>query len=284
MKKLIIFIPLILCFLPPFQNIYAQDYFPLEVGNRWDYFVEIHIPGGFTSYDTSSIQIEDQQIMPNGLEYFVLSETLFNNFFPRSKYLRKENNKYYYYNEDDSTDCFYLRFDLPTDSFYLDCMGGQWDVDSYVNTYTFGFSDTLQYQNIEYVFSKHFGGYSFTDHWVATYYFTLKGCIISGVTYGNLLVDVQDEIKTPIKFELSQNYPNPFNPATKIKYQIPETEKVTLKIFDVLGNEISTLVNEEKPAGKYEADFIGNTLTSGIYFYQLKTGNFIEMKKMILLK
>ncbi len=88
----------------------------------------------------------------------------------------------------------------------------------------------------------------------------------------------------PGEFSLSQNYPNPFNPATTISYQIPQTELVTIKVYDVLGREVATLVNEEKTAGSYEVQFTGNGLTSGIYFYQLKVDNFVETKKMILLK
>jgi hypothetical protein len=90
-------------------------------------------------------------------------------------------------------------------------------------------------------------------------------------------------------YSLEQNYPNPFNPSTKIKFAIPgqahnDNIVVTLKVFDVLGNEVATLVNEEKPAGEYEVEFNGSSLSSGIYFYQLKTGEFIQTRKMILLK
>ena len=86
------------------------------------------------------------------------------------------------------------------------------------------------------------------------------------------------------KFELLQNYPNPFNPSTKIKFTIPDLGFTSLKVYDVLGNEVITLVNEEKLAGKYEVGFSGDELTSGIYFYQLKAGSFIDTKKMVLLK
>jgi hypothetical protein len=86
------------------------------------------------------------------------------------------------------------------------------------------------------------------------------------------------------EFSLSQNYPNPFNPSTKIKYHISELSFVTLEVYDVLGNKVATLVNEEKPAGEYEVEFNSNGLTSGIYFYQLKAGSFIHTKKMILLR
>jgi hypothetical protein len=109
-----------------------------------------------------------------------------------------------------------------------------------------------------------------------------------GSVTGNVniqLTDIHEEGKrTPSRFELLQNYPNPFNPSTTIKFEIPNDGTITLKIFDVLGKVVETLVNEQKPAGKYEVDFDGSELTSGIYFYQLRAGNYSETKKMILIK
>lgn len=96
--------------------------------------------------------------------------------------------------------------------------------------------------------------------------------------------DEQDDSKIPGTFSLSQNYPNPFNPSTKINYSIPEISFVTLKVYDVLGNEIAELVKEEKYAGNYSADFKADALPSGTYFYKLTVGNFSETRKMILLK
>lgn len=87
-----------------------------------------------------------------------------------------------------------------------------------------------------------------------------------------------------VEFRLDQNYPNPFNPTTIIKYQIPEYSFVTLIVYDVLGNEIATLLNEEKPDGSYEVEFGGSDLPSGIYFYRIKAGTFVETKKMVILK
>jgi len=86
------------------------------------------------------------------------------------------------------------------------------------------------------------------------------------------------------KYKLGQNYPNPFNPITYIIYEIPNRNFVTLKIYNTMGEEISTLVNEEKPVGIYRVEFNGNDLPSGIYFYRLQTGNFVESKKMILIR
>jgi hypothetical protein len=85
-------------------------------------------------------------------------------------------------------------------------------------------------------------------------------------------------------YNLLQNYPNPFNPSTTIRYEIPERSFVTLKVFDILGNEISVLVDEMKEAGSYEIKFDGRALSSGIYFYTLTSGNFTSTKKLILLK
>jgi endonuclease/exonuclease/phosphatase family metal-dependent hydrolase len=107
----------------------------------------------------------------------------------------------------------------------------------------------------------------------------------------NISTDVTD-IHNPVDFSLEQNYPNPFNPNTKFKFSVPSITLrqpqsdvfVVLKVYDVLGNEVATLVNEEKPAGNYEVEFDATNLTSGIYFYQLRAVNFIETKKMTLLK
>jgi len=88
----------------------------------------------------------------------------------------------------------------------------------------------------------------------------------------------------PEKFELFQNYPNPFNPSTVIKFSLAAPVKVQLKIYDLLGNEVALLVNEEKPAGGYKIEFDFSSLSSGIYFYKLQSGNYSAVKKMLLLK
>jgi hypothetical protein len=88
----------------------------------------------------------------------------------------------------------------------------------------------------------------------------------------------------PSQFILEQNYPNPFNPSTKIKYSIPQSSNVIINVYDILGNEIETLVNEEKPVGNYEITWYGVHLPSGIYFYKLQADGFVETKKMILIK
>ena len=98
------------------------------------------------------------------------------------------------------------------------------------------------------------------------------------------LTAVENEKDLVTGFSLSQNYPNPFNPITNIEFRIANFEFVSLKVYDVLGNEVAVLINEEKPAEKYEVEFNGNDLTSGIYFYQLRSGDYVQTKKMLLIK
>ncbi len=100
----------------------------------------------------------------------------------------------------------------------------------------------------------------------------------------SILTSVEDNKEIPNTFSLSQNYPNPFNPSTVINYQLSAASYVTLKVYDILGREVSTLVNEEKPAGKYKIELNASHLASGIYFYTLRAGSFEMTKKMILLK
>ena len=96
--------------------------------------------------------------------------------------------------------------------------------------------------------------------------------------------DETDELKTPTEFELSQNYPNPFNPSTTIQYSIKERASVELVLYDILGREVEVLVKEEQDAGYYKVNFNAERLASGIYFYRIQASDFVETKKMILIR
>ncbi len=104
------------------------------------------------------------------------------------------------------------------------------------------------------------------------------------VNFNSIVSVKKDKPDTPDKFLVMQNYPNPFNPSTIIKYSIPKSENVILKIYDVLGRQIQALVNEQKPAGNYQVEFDGSNLPSSVYFYQIRVGSYIETRKMLLLK
>jgi len=108
---------------------------------------------------------------------------------------------------------------------------------------------------------------------------TLLKCMLQ-----NSPTDIEDDINLPTLANLYQNYPNPFNPLTKINYSVPQTSNVVITVFDILGNEIETLVNEEKSIGTYEITWIAENLPSGVYFYRLQAGSFVQTKKMVLLR
>ncbi|MBN2570832.1 MAG: T9SS type A sorting domain-containing protein [Ignavibacteriales bacterium] len=126
-------------------------------------------------------------------------------------------------------------------------------------------------------------------------YLVQNGAIVGNIYSGSILLDnlgICNDVLSLIdhkneqvnEFQLFQNYPNPFNPTTMIKYSIAIEGLVELKIYNILGEEITTLINENKNAGNYSIEFNGQDLSSGVYFYRIKSGKFTEIKKMILMK
>ena len=126
--------------------------------------------------------------------------------------------------------------------------------------------------------------YTFSDQPIkeGQYFYRLKQIDNDGKFEYSKVVEVN--YKLPIQFSLEQNYPNPFNPSTIIKYSVPKTSKVSLKIFDQLGKQVTEVVNEEQAAGNYEIKFNASGLSSGIYFYRLTSGSIISTQKMIFTK
>jgi hypothetical protein len=290
MKTKIKIVPIFLIIFLLSQSSSAQDWFPLEVGNRWDYSVRYLNHGG-TYIDTIFVEIIDEVVL-NNKKYYNCSNPL---FFGGER-LFVENDSLYIYDSMDSTDCLVFAFNLSDSTGYKPCLFDTAIVIGYSVFNIFGYEDTTQIQVTSYdnyEFSKKFG-FKFKARYntLDEIEHQLSGCIISGVTYGELLVSVENETESPKEFSLFQNYPNPFNPSTMIRYEIPgqaDNMLVVLKVYDVLGNEIAILVNEELPAGEYEVEFNSHSgevrnLVSGIYFYQLRSGSFIETKKMILVK
>jgi hypothetical protein len=167
----------------------------------------------------------------------------------------------------------------------------QWETSTELNNSGFEVERSINKSNFEKISflpgygtssEKHF--YSFTDKpdTDGKISYRLKQVDFNGDFSYSEVVEI--DFVTLREFSVAQNYPNPFNPSTKIKFQISDFGFVALKVYDILGNEVATLVNEEKSAGTYEIEFNATLLPSGVYFYQLKTGSFVETKKMILLK
>ena len=111
-----------------------------------------------------------------------------------------------------------------------------------------------------------------------------RGTILRTTNGGVTFLGEGKNQSLPTEYTLHQNYPNPFNPSTKISWQVPVGAQQTLKIYDILGNEIVKLVDEFRPAGRYEVIFDASRLSSGTYFYKLQAGDFVQTKKMILIK
>jgi len=268
-------------------NLLGQNWFPLEIGNRWDYSISGICHGGGLFRDTSFVEVMGDTII-NGKEYFVLSRSFYHF---EEKYLRMKNDSLYCFSTEDSVDCLMYAFNQILGIKYYSC---KYDTvfyfDELFETY-FGFPDSQQahspYYNLDhlYYFSKKFGlAFAEYIHPLCDYHVYLSGCIISGFTYGQLLVSVEGENNSISSFKLEQNYPNPFNPGTKINYSIAKSGEVSLKVYDILGINVASLVNEFKDAGIYSVVFNAYSLPSGIYFYQLKAADFVETKKMILLR
>lgn len=132
--------------------------------------------------------------------------------------------------------------------------------------------------------------FSYVIHYpgIHRYYCTFHGSAggngMAGIITVQLATSVNENIKQPVNFVLDQNYPNPFNPTTKISYAVAKSGLVSVRVYDILGNEIATIVNEKKQPGNYEVNFDGSKLPSGIYIYELQAGNFKIARKMALMK
>ena len=258
------------------------SYMPLNIGNQWQY--RVHYIVNNSNIDTiyySLYTVESDTIMPNGFQYQVI----------------KTESETKYVHIDSATNCIYeyeynSSRGFKTDS--LRCSEGDYfgmnnyceliDTASILNyktwvmlidrtapdiseRHTLALDIGISYKEI--ITSFGFGTQKTS---------TLVYANINGTEFGEMVTSVNDGNISPSAFSLSQNYPNPFNPNTTIKFTIPqderrETKNVRLRVYDVLGNEVATLVNEEKPVGEYEIEFNGDGLTSGIYFYQIKAGD-----------
>jgi photosystem II stability/assembly factor-like uncharacterized protein len=182
-------------------------------------------------------------------------------------------------------------------SFSAEVVSGQvnlsWITATEINNYGFEIerrnAESEVYSNIGFVNgngnSTEMRYYSFSDNSVSAgkYFYRLKQIDFNGSFEYSSEVEVSI-LEVLNDFTLNQNYPNPFNPSTRISFSIPQNSFVTLKVFDVLGNEVETLVNRDLSAGSYDLEFVSTNLTSGVYFYNLTSGEFTKTMKMILSK
>ncbi|MDP1675714.1 MAG: T9SS type A sorting domain-containing protein [Bacteroidota bacterium] len=271
------------------------QFYPIHIGDTWIYKID--------TTDLHVIEtIQKDTTMNNGKRYFlrikekknlVLGELLNLGFF----YERIDTNTLQAFN-------FSNNYEVRTDSL----LSNKGDTSSFKTIYADNGIDNIfgkdrAFRTIKFPFPpfetvlKYLHGIGITQRTENAYYdeypfslsssskYNLLFAKINGVEFGLNPLSVEDEHNSiPTIFSLSQNYPNPFNPATVITYQTPVTNFVTLKVYDILGREVETLVNDIQEAGYYSATFNALKLSSGIYIYQLRSKNFVETKKMMLLR
>lgn len=277
----------ILCLL---GNVSAQNYLPLEIGNRWDFRNYYNNGNNVQEKEASTIIVKMDSTMPNGKTYFFLD----GQGAYISGWVRTDTNWLFRYNASDSTEYPFLNFDLQFgDTLRNEKIIGfitlaRKDTIRLFNKYStrLVFDHQLGFDNIMSLsFSNKYGFLGESYYYFGTIdYSQLSGCIIGDSTYGTIL-SVGKSFSNDIRgYSLFQNYPNPFNPSTNISFSIPEGQLVELNIYDLLGRKLMSLLNEYRHSGKHDIKFNNSNLASGVYFYQLKAGKFIQTKKLIILK
>ena len=259
---------------------YPQMVYPMDIGNRWQY---VEVPPTY-----SETRVVGDTVMPNGLKYVSVIGEVFGGFY------RKENAKVY--KCDPLTNIEFVSYDFSKKSGDTVAVYASAHDTVVVTVYEDGLATLFGQQRRYMKFlsksatSSMYGIYTITDNIGLTAYqgevfsLYLAGAVISGVQYGVVShVPIADH-GLPSRFDLSQNYPNPFNPTTTIKYELPKSSEVTLSVYDVLGREVAVLVNEGRNAGVHEVKFDGSGFASGVYFYRLRAGDFVQTKRFVLLK
>jgi hypothetical protein len=310
LKKLILFIFIVFVIAGDIHMTFAWDstaakYLPLQVGNTWVYRGTAR--GGFMegrSYQTYKItHVLDtlgERYYSLQVRVVMISGTLQSGVWQLSTPVRIDSVSMKVYkfqsycmNNEMPTDSLNGRLydtirtcpSIPyansvcTDTSLYNIFGNNYPSKKFIEFQGPGYS-TIYVKGIGIVYSSY--GYSMNNSQDS-----LRGCVINGVLYGDTstLVGIkQISSQVPNDFSLSQNYPNPFNPTTHFEFQIADFGLVRLTVYDLLGKEIQTLVNEQFSPGTYEVDFDGSSLPSGVYYYKLETDSFTETKKMVLIK
>lgn len=284
---------------PPDSNVFKL--FPLKTGNSWTWSNFSNVgPSSYESIVIIGTELHNGKIYNKGRKSFRYTH----NPVPDISYV--------YYRIDSITGNLYRLNENLNGECFLDSLNGQ-SLDSARVTCGFGWQQgwnrysseqfiifSQNYPSKKSTWSNYFEGGGYTNYVtgmgrVKTYSFSnmnfsisqLQGCIINGMLLGDTSIFVGINYissEAPQSFSLSQNYPNPFNPTTNIKFDVPKAGFIRLTVFDVLGKEIQKLVNEHLSPGTYNFDFDASHLPSGVYYYKLEVNNFIQTKKMVLIK
>ena len=277
------------------------SYYPLAVGDKWIYNYHNVDEGGYIPIYTNGIttrEVIGDSLMDNGEKYFIVKD-----FHDKINYERIDSSsgKILRYTADSS---------VSNNEFIIDDLLAEVGDTIYSNYYTRymgNFAIFLSEKNVNifnktvsnriymsenvleypaYILTQGFGLTSYSFEYDFGYTTdTLKGAIINGVVYGDTTITgIKEQKKIPQQFKLFQNYPNPFNPTTAISYRLSAYSHVSLKIYDVLGREVKTLVNENQAAGEHKTEWNAENVACGVYFYRIRAGEFVSTKKMLLIK
>lgn len=268
---------------------YAQ-YAPLELGNVWVY----------EHYDGSKgrVEIIDSTVIIDSIRYYGYAFAYQSNV---SGFVRVREDSFYVSKEDSSlpepnNELIYYKKNAELGDTWL--INYSWGLGIYTITDSFPavVFDTLVTGKLlnenfglvewDYVWTEEFGKLAMLN-WLGEVQYYLRGCVINGTVYGDttfITVSVEDEFESPSLFYLGQNFPNPFNSSTTINFRLPEENNAVLELYNVLGQKIKVLLNGFISAGKHTFQLNAEGLSSGTYYYVLRTPGFTEIKKMLLIR
>jgi hypothetical protein len=283
----------------PLEEYLGMHALPLEVGNVWNY------RNGYLQPEKKLSIIDTMSI--DGNKYFLKEDRDIDGYVEAFQYLRLREDGYYVSRVLDSNltafpneDYLYYKKDANIGDVWnqVNIVGTNWyhivldtvQISSFWGSFLpvkkVEITDSSLTTYLEY-WSEDFGlvQQQNTD-WFSGGWSYLWGCYINGQKYGDtVLVTVDDEVQNhPTAFNLYQNYPNPFNPSTIINYEVKDAGLVSIKVYDILGAEVKSLVNESRDAGMYDIEFNASTLPSGVYIYTMQINGFLSSKKMLLMK
>lgn len=269
-----------------FNQGYSQGYFPLQKGNQWD-FGYIDFPPAGLHY-TFSAKIVGDTLMTNAKKYAIVKRQNYTSF------LRQEGNVVYGYGTTGESIVYdftwkngdtIAKYVKGTDSIITIVRIGMADIFG-KNLKQWSFT-TTSVNNLgfepSWVTITDSMGYTYIGSSPGAYYYCM-GILLNGVTYGSITFVTQDRNGIPGSPQLYQNYPNPFNPSTRIRFTISTASFVSVKIYDVLGKEITTLQAGNKDAGDYTQTWDATNISSGVYFCVLRAGEFVQAKKLVVQK
>ncbi len=269
--------------------------FPLQIGNAWFFVYEGDLYNVPNPKILTIVKVSKDTLMDDENRYAVIDRfdsSTYNNKWDKYegiyKLLRVEGSKVYEYPNILLFDCNWTEQGQSTGNwspFVIDYVPlfEQFYLTYYLKTFSEEWTSYMDGIGFYELYILHWNDYSRSSR-------TLVGCLLNGKSYGKIITDIKNgNAELPNKYDLYQNYPNPFNPTTTISYTLPEAGAVKIKIYDILGREVAKLVDEQKNAGKHSVVWNGNDdsgkmVASGNYFYQIICGDFIQTKKMILLK